>query len=87
MLSKMAFLDHGSTVLFTHRLYLTPYSVFVIVLGFALSFIPFDKFGIRDRVLAGNHTGLAAFVGIFLLLFGIGELAAAGFNPFIYFQF
>ena len=88
MLSRMAFLDTGEAYLFGPEHYLTPHTVFLLLAGFVLAMLPIEDCLVPTRLATGALWGpVPAMVGLVLTVFGVGELAATGFNPFIYFQF
>ena len=65
---------------------MTPYVIALFAAGLLLAWLPIDRWQLRTR-LVGTRATQAALVGVALVAASIAELAASGFNPFIYFQF
>ena len=86
MLAKLVFLDTTGVTGFSTSYYLTPYTITLFAAGLLLAWLPVDTWSLRSRLI-GRRATLAALLGVALLLASIAELAASGFNPFIYFQF
>lgn len=86
MLAKLAFIDRSGASIFSWSYYLTPYTLSLIVAGLLLAWLPVDNWNLRSR-LVGSRAAKAALIGVVLVAASIAELAASGFNPFIYFQF
>ncbi len=86
MLAKLAFINRTGVSVFEGSYYLRPYTITLFVAGLLLAWMPVDTWNLRSR-LVGNRAAWAALFGVLLLTASIAELAASGFNPFIYFQF
>ena len=86
MLAKLAFIDRSGVSVFDGSYYLTPYVIALFAAGLLLAWLPIDRWQLRTR-LVGTRATQAALVGVALVAASIAELAASGFNPFIYFQF
>lgn len=86
MLAKLAFVDTSGISAFGGSYYLTPYVITLFAVGLVLAWLPADTWNLRAR-LTGRRAAQAALLGVLLVAAAIAELAASGFNPFIYFQF
>jgi alginate O-acetyltransferase complex protein AlgI len=86
MLAKLFFFDTSGIAAFDSSYYVTPYVVALFAGGLLLAWLPVDRWDLRAR-LTGRRAAQAALLGIVLVAAAVAELAASGFNPFIYFQF
>lgn len=86
MLAKLAFVDRSGVSLFSDSYYLRPYTIALFAAGLLLAWLPVDTWNLRAR-LVGRRAAQAGLCGVLLVAASVAELAASGFNPFIYFQF